>query len=337
MKRFLLLLVFICADKICCAQASKDTMSYFMDWTKKYVPEEKGYYYRVALREGEIWHVKDYYVASKSLQMEGYYDSSFKIPRGETRQFYPNRQLKEYGKYLNGKKNGTWKKYYEDGKLADSMMYVKGIPYGSSYKFHKDGKIAFTGQFDKEGKGIGTETAFYDNSTIEYTGKYTEGYKKDSIWISYYSDGVIARKDSYKQGELLKNECYTNTGLKQDCRFLAVGSQNQTLTEHGDTINRFAEQMPDPVYDVLKFLRENIRSSPSWFSGNTTYVKIYVQFVVDEIGNISDIHIVSGLTQGPFADEAIRLVSAMPKWKPGMHNGRPVKVSYNIPIAFSTD
>ncbi|PJB55597.1 MAG: energy transducer TonB, partial [Bacteroidetes bacterium CG_4_9_14_3_um_filter_41_19] len=34
-------------------------------------------------------------------------------------------------------------------------------------------------------------------------------------------------------------------------------------------------------------------------------------------------------------EEAVRVVSSMPKWKPGIQNGEAVRVSYNIPIKFA--
>ena len=61
--------------------------------------------------------------------------------------------------------------------------------------------------------------------------------------------------------------------------------------------------------------------------------KVYVQFVVDKDGGISDARIARGVD--PSLDkEALRVVNALPKWKPGQQRGKPVRVSYTVPINF---
>jgi TonB family protein len=60
---------------------------------------------------------------------------------------------------------------------------------------------------------------------------------------------------------------------------------------------------------------------------------VRVSFVIEKNGSVSDIKIEKSLSES--ADkEAIRLVSQMPKWNPGMQGGRPVRVAYSIPIHF---
>lgn len=61
--------------------------------------------------------------------------------------------------------------------------------------------------------------------------------------------------------------------------------------------------------------------------------KVYVEFVVNEHGHVVDVSILRGLGMG-FDREAMRVVAAMPKWKPGLQNGKPVAVRYRLPIHF---
>lgn len=61
--------------------------------------------------------------------------------------------------------------------------------------------------------------------------------------------------------------------------------------------------------------------------------KVYVTFVVDKDGGVSDARIARGVD--PSLDkEALRVVNALPKWKPGKQRGKPVRVSYTVPINF---
>ncbi len=61
--------------------------------------------------------------------------------------------------------------------------------------------------------------------------------------------------------------------------------------------------------------------------------KVYVTFVVDKDGSVSDARIARGVD--PSLDkEALRVVNTLPKWKPGKQRGKPVRVSYTVPINF---
>lgn len=60
----------------------------------------------------------------------------------------------------------------------------------------------------------------------------------------------------------------------------------------------------------------------------------YVRFVVAKDGSIQNIEILrSG--GSAFDKEAIRVISSMPKWKPGMQDGKPVSVYFTIPFRFT--
>ena len=61
--------------------------------------------------------------------------------------------------------------------------------------------------------------------------------------------------------------------------------------------------------------------------------RVTVQFVVEKDGTISNAKILRGAD--PDLDkEAIRVVNAMPKWKPGIQRGQAVRVKYTIPVMF---
>jgi TonB family protein len=61
---------------------------------------------------------------------------------------------------------------------------------------------------------------------------------------------------------------------------------------------------------------------------------IYVLFVVWKDGSIRDAQILRGLGAG-LDEEVIRVIGAMPDWKPGLQNGRPVNVRYRVPVTFN--
>lgn len=61
--------------------------------------------------------------------------------------------------------------------------------------------------------------------------------------------------------------------------------------------------------------------------------RVYVSFVVDKDGSVTDVAIAKGVD--PLLDEeAKRAVRLMPKWKPGTQNAKPVKTKFNLPVVF---
>ena len=62
--------------------------------------------------------------------------------------------------------------------------------------------------------------------------------------------------------------------------------------------------------------------------------RVVVAFIVEKDGSLSDVRIAKSVH--PLLDaEAIRVVSSMPKWNPGLENGNPVRVKYVLPVTFS--
>ncbi len=62
--------------------------------------------------------------------------------------------------------------------------------------------------------------------------------------------------------------------------------------------------------------------------------KVFVTFVVEVDGTISDVRVLRGIGGG-CDEEAIRVVRSMPKWVPGKQRGVPVRVQFNLPIKFT--
>jgi periplasmic protein TonB len=62
--------------------------------------------------------------------------------------------------------------------------------------------------------------------------------------------------------------------------------------------------------------------------------KVFVNFVVEPDGSISEVKLIRGIGGG-CDEEAIRVVRAMPKWIPGKQRGVPVRVFFNLPIKFT--
>ncbi len=84
---------------------------------------------------------------------------------------------------------------------------------------------------------------------------------------------------------------------------------------------------------ILKYLHDHIQY-PAMARDNGIQGTVYVQFIVGPDGAIRDVKTVSTHLGGGLEDEAIKVVSGMPKWIPGKQNGRPVTVQFSIPVKF---
>ncbi|WP_423147556.1 energy transducer TonB [Rubrolithibacter danxiaensis] len=81
-----------------------------------------------------------------------------------------------------------------------------------------------------------------------------------------------------------------------------------------------------------KYLGNNLRY-PAIARENGISGRVTVQFVVEKDGSVTDIKVLRGIGGG-CDEEAVRVLKTAPKWKPGIQNGRPVRVSYVMPIVF---
>jgi protein TonB len=104
-----------------------------------------------------------------------------------------------------------------------------------------------------------------------------------------------------------------------------------------ETVYQFVEEpaeFPGGNVALNKFLTDNLRY-PQAALEEEIEGRCYLQFIVDRTGMISNVEVRRGVLDCPECDkEAIRLVEAMPKWKPGKNNGKPVNSRFNLPVTF---
>ena len=119
---------------------------------------------------------------------------------------------------------------------------------------------------------------------------------------------------------------------------LFVANTNATAQNKkaaNDKVLEKAEVMPEfPGGDqaMMQFVADNVKY-PQEAIDKEISGRVMVGFVVEKDGSISDVKVVKGIGGG-CDEEAVRVVKAMPKWKPGMDKGKPVRVSYMMPFSF---
>lgn len=84
---------------------------------------------------------------------------------------------------------------------------------------------------------------------------------------------------------------------------------------------------------LREFLAKNIKY-PSMARENGISGTVYITFVVEGDGKITDVKSLRGLGGG-LTEEAIRVVKMMPNWTAGKQNGKPVRVQFTLPVKFT--
>lgn len=98
------------------------------------------------------------------------------------------------------------------------------------------------------------------------------------------------------------------------------------------------EQMPafpGGEEKLIEFVSKNVEY-PQEAKEEGVQGRVFVGFVVEKDGSVGDVKLLRGIGHG-CDEEAVRVVKMLPKWKPGMHNGEFVRVSYQIPINFKLE
>ncbi len=107
--------------------------------------------------------------------------------------------------------------------------------------------------------------------------------------------------------------------------------------EETDEIFNFYVLEDKPVFPggeaaLLKYIAKNTRY-PEIAKENGITGRVFVQFVINKKGEVVNVEVIRGVD--PYLDaEALRVVKSLPNWAPGKQRGKPVKVSFQVPINF---
>ena len=121
---------------------------------------------------------------------------------------------------------------------------------------------------------------------------------------------------------------------KAEVKFVPTEVKSDTIIVQDEALDvvEVMPEFPGGNKAMMSYLAENIKY-PKEAENAGMQGRVIVQFVVDTDGSIEDAKVVRAVD--PLLDkEAIRVINAMPKWKPGMQDGKEVRVKYTVPIAF---
>ena len=227
--------------------------------------------------------------------------------------------------------------YYDlNGKLIPSPL--KGEPY--QFKGKIDNRYAVTMQLSIWNDKIYGEY-YYDRNGSENVlylyGGISSG--RDIVLLEFNDNGEQTSTFKGRFGRDSFSGTFVNYQNKEMPFELYLGDNvsNGQQTENNDY--QSSELMPDRdaefpggMIGLGEYITENMQypviAQENGVSGN-----VRVSYIIDESGNVTDAEVIESVD--PYLDrEAVRLISSMPKWKPGVRNGKYVKMKTSTVIRF---
>jgi len=309
------------------------------------------------------------YLMNDQLVMKGSYNAGRK--NGTFSFYHSNGQLESEGEFRNDLRAGNWKYYFPDGNpkldvtFSDDAFFVNSM-YDTSGKlivtngtgdwiheyewYNLPVRLVVRGRFEN-----GEKDGEWQCSTSEGDVVYRETFSKNKFkkGVLIESGRSIAYTQEYQNKFLAPykfevTEKFLNQEhvVRTDYPFLLFlpwpkvstptdSNSNSIDSSESETIFTVVDEQAEYPggFDALaKLLYNNLKYPPDarrmGIQGS-----VFVSFVVNKDGSITDINIIKGIGGG-CDQEAIRIVSIFPKWIPGKQNGKAVKSRFVLPIKF---
>ena len=145
---------------------------------------------------------------------------------------------------------------------------------------------------------------------------------------------ITAAVDESYQEDSSKRIVYAPNGDMVDWEDIYIDDE-PTDTNEIYMVVEDSPQFPGGLQALLDYLHDNIKY-PESCRRDSIQGRVIISFVIEKDGSINSAEIVKGVHEQLDA-EALRVIDAMPKWKPGKQRGKTVRVKYAIPVNFRLD
>jgi TonB family protein len=246
--------------------------------------------------------------------------------------FYPNGKLK----FMTGastnilplKFQGTYIEFYPSGHKRFIKNYDKGIETGDIIQFYPNGRFYCKKSFLKTATNE-SELLFKDCS--DSTGKVL-AENGNGNWVTYNIDFTRITEEGKIVNSLQDSiwKISPNNGVSYTRHYKNGEIDDKIFTSVEDV-----PEFPGGIDAFIKFLAKTIRY-PAIAWENNIQGRVIISFVVEKDGSFTDVKVARDIGGG-CGEEAARVMKLSPRWKPGMTNGKPVRVAYSVPINFTLD
>lgn len=279
------------------------------------------------------------------------YSIENKVLNGDYKMWHPNGNLKYSGNYKASLKDGEFQEFndtgvllkrgiYKEGKLISGEAVVQDISYDQPEK----PAVYITGDegFDE----------FLKMSSVNIDGlKTISKPKRIDLRVLIDKTGRISNVEIISEiqpneleilNEIFKELPVFSPATEEGIPVMSLKDLNFILSAEGlkknikDEVFVEPDEMPEfpGGSDALHhYIAANLHY-PDVAQRDGIQGKVFVSFVINQDGTISNIVVSKGVHK-LLDEEAVRVIKSMPKWIPGMLNGKPIKVSYTVPINFA--
>jgi TonB family protein len=303
--------------------AETDTTYFDSNWNRSSKAEAA--FYRIVLKHDNGYLVKDMYMKNNLPQMIAVCNALNPEKRnGKTTYYYESGQKQKEGVWIRNKKDGVSINWYESGQKKEEETYMNGMLNGDIQEWFENGQKKQEATYiDETLNGVLHE--WYENGQKKRIAYFANG-DHNGMRIEWEEDG----KDSSVV------ECFADGTYKN----IRISKNNTTIHTQYNVYYRteIGAEFPGGEKAMLEFIAKTIdrigypkAERQAGISGT-----VYVTFVVEKDGSITDIKLLRGVSNAPGYNKlALEAVSNMPIWKAGMQFGKTVRVQFNLPIRFT--
>jgi antitoxin component YwqK of YwqJK toxin-antitoxin module len=251
---------------------------------------------------------------------------------GTCQSYYKSGSVKEEIAIVNWENHGICKSFFEDGQVHRVTNFKEGREYDVISTFNYTGDSLFGGTL-KDGNG--TLVRFHypkkpNNDSLLVSDIFTfENTKINGEFIRYNTNGGVSQRGWHKNGirsgefTTYKSDGSISYKLFYEEKFTVLTSEKSSAFY---SENSFANEGSEPVFQggetfMNSFIKSNVTYPMGAISKNISG-KVYVQIILNEIGEILRYRTISD-TPIILNDEAKRVITLMPRWKPTLNNGVP--------------
>lgn len=223
--------------------------------------------------------------------------------------------------------------YYENGNKKQESNYIDNNLNGKQVEWYENGDIKAEKEisWDSQNKNSITKIMQFWNKDKQQTVIDGNGQYEDSDENIYEKGSIrLGKKEGVWEGKNLKQN-YSFSEIYRDGEFISGISADKDNNKHPYKILMEKADYKNGMQDFYRFVGKNYRTpSVQGLKG-----KVYITFIVEADGNLSDFKILKDIGHGT-GEEAIRVLKKSEKWIPGKMRGMPARVSYSLPITIST-
>jgi hypothetical protein len=312
MKTILFAFLFLLVPKLCISQGITDNdLVTYLDENFKLGTADNYRYLEIIknykFADSATYQVRVYYKSGK-IQMRGATSNRNVIRKtGNFIYYYENGNKKTIINYRDNRPTGDFFEFYENGKMKYvAEKLIVDVKSDNKVGFASDEKIK--NYWNEKGEQIVTDGyGFMDSKNGR--GKLVN-YVKDSIWTGSIKNTKSTYIEKYDKGTFISGVRIDSNNVEN--KYTALESKPYPKKGMKHFYEYIGRNYKTPNMQGLKG-------------------KVFVSFVVDKDGHLTDIRVIKEIGFGT-GEEAIRVIKGYGDWIPGEQRGQKVRCSFGIPI-----